>query len=387
MTDIVLENLVKELDGSLRFRPSIGNPIACSCGARPRFRSVRASRRGVSQGACFSSIKPDRRCVDQTWMPKHRWTVHVVSTLQRKNRVRNSWQDQTISVANGIRKRVLELTIEQNGCYLSQALSSAEILATLYTKTLNIGPSEGALYPPPFAGVPGCCDGAVAGMGGAYNGPHGSDKDRLLISPAHYAVAVYAALVETGRLSKEALLSFNTDGSTVEMIGAEHSPGFELTTGSFGQALSQAGGIAMARRRKGETGRVFVFMSDGELEEGQTWEAVQCLAHYKIDNVIVVIDVNGQQVDGLTRDVMNIEPIAGRIEGFGARTIIVDGHDVEALDAAINSVPNGRPLFVLAYTDSAKGIPLLESRKPLLHFVRFNDDAEKRQFTEFLNGM
>lgn len=297
----------------------------------------------------------------------------------------NIWQDQAKRVAAGIRRNTLELTIEKNGCYLSQALTSAEILATLYVKTLNIGPSEAPPDPPLFEGVPG--NGIKHGTGAAYNGPQGAGYDRLLISPAHYAVAVYAALVEMGRLSKQALRSFNTDGSTVEMIGAEHSPGFELTTGSFGQAISQAGGIAMARRMRKEDGRVFVFMSDGELEEGQTWEGVQCLAHYKLDNVVVVVDVNGQQVDGLTKDVMNIEPITGRLEGFGARAITVDGHDVEALDEAMNSEPDGRPLFVLAYTDTAKGIPLLDERKPLLHFVRFADEAEKGRFQDFLSTM
>lgn len=296
----------------------------------------------------------------------------------------NTWPAVAARVAAGIRRRVLDLTIERNGCYLSQALSSAEILATLYTKVLELGPSEGAAVPPPFPGVPG--SGAVGfGFGAGYNGPQGPGYDRLLISPAHYAVAIYAVLVETGRMAPDGLAQFNTDGSTVEMIGAEHSPGFELTTGSFGQALSQAGGIAMARKLRGETGRVFVFMSDGELEEGQTWEAVQALAFHGIDNVVVCVDVNGQQVDGWTKDVMNIEPITGRLEGFGAVAVTVDGHDVVALEQAIRNTDHaGKPLFVLAYTDTARGIPLLDARKPNLHFVRFKDPAEIAEFQALL---
>ncbi len=291
----------------------------------------------------------------------------------------NTWPAVANRVAAGIRRRVLELTIERNGCYLSQALSSADILATLYTEVLNLGPSAGAAVPPQFPGVPGA--GAEFGFGAAYNGPQGPGYDRLLISPAHYAVAIYAVLVETGRMAPEGLAQFNTDGSTVEMIGAEHSPGFELTTGSFGQALSQAGGIAMARRLRGEDGRVFVFMSDGELEEGQTWEAVQALAFYGIDNVVVCVDVNGQQVDGWTKDVMNIEPITGRLEGFGAAAVTVDGHDVVALEQAIRTTEHvGKPLFVLGYTDTAAGLPLLDARKPNLHYVRFRDDAEIAAF-------
>lgn len=293
--------------------------------------------------------------------------------------------EQIRQAAHGIRKQVLELTIERNGCYLSQALSSAEILATLYLKVLNLEPSDAPMTPPEFHGVPGS-DNYLTGA--VYNGPQKPDLDRFLISPAHYAVAIYAALVEAGRLSAEGLKQFNTDGSTVEMIGAEHSPGFELTTGSFGQALSQAGGIAMARRLRGETGRVFVFMSDGELEEGQTWEALQALAFYKLDNVIVYVDVNGQQVDGLTKDVMNIEPINSRIDAFGGQAIVVDGHDIEQLaDAMDQHEGNGKPLFVLCYTDPAKGIPLLEERKPKLHFVRFKDEAEIATFQSFLDNM
>ena len=299
----------------------------------------------------------------------------------------NDWRDRAHAVAAGIRRDVLDLTLQRDGCYLSQALSSAEVFATLYTKTLHLGPSEAPFDPPDFLGVPGSPGGFHFGAGGAYNGPRGGDYDRLIISPAHYAVAVYAVLVETGRLSPQALQTFNTDGSTVEMIGAEHSPGFELTTGSFGQAISQAGGIAMARRLKGDKGRVCVFMSDGELEEGQTWEGIQCLAHYRLDNVVVVVDVNGQQVDGYTKDVMNIEPISDRIEGFGARAIKIDGHDVEELDAAVNSAPDGRPLFVLAYTDSARGMPILEARKPLLHYVRARNNDEQAAFRQALANM
>ncbi len=298
----------------------------------------------------------------------------------------NIWPTQVRRIAGKIRKRVLDMTIERNGCYLSQTLSSADLLATLYTKSMVLGPSEGPPIPPEFMGVPGQA-GAGHGLGAAYNGPQGPGYDRLLISPAHYAVAIYATLVETGRMSAEAFDQFNTDGSTVEMIGAEHSPGFELTTGSFGQALSQAGGIAMARKLREEKGRVFVFMSDGELEEGQTWEAIQALVHYKIDNVVVCVDVNGMQYDGATEDVMNIEPITARIESFGGLAATVNAHDVEAIDAAINETSHeGRPLFVLCYSNSTQGVPMLEERKPKLHFVRFKDEAEINRIKAFADN-
>ncbi|MGH2523593.1 MAG: transketolase, partial [Anaerolineales bacterium] len=283
----------------------------------------------------------------------------------------------------GIRRRVLEHTINNNGGYLSQACSSAETLAALYAKIMRLGPSQAPLLPPPFPGVPGKHN-PRSFTGAAYNGSRAPDLDRFFLSAVHYALALYATLIEVGRMSPDGLAQFNQDGSTVEMIGAEHSPGLEVTGGSLGQTLSQAAGVALARRRRGEAGRVWVFMSDGEFQSGQTWEAVQALAFYKLDNVGVVVDVNGQQCDGELEKVMAIEPLKGRLEAFGARVFQVGGHDVEALAAPAELSPNGQPLFVLAYTNPCAEMPVLESRRPKLHYVRFKDESERKYFAEFL---
>lgn len=294
------------------------------------------------------------------------------------------WQANVNRMAHGIRKRVLGLTLEKGGCYLSQALSSSDIFATLYGKILNLGPSEGEEIPAMIAPVKRKKEKLISG--GVYHGPMTPEYDRFLISPSHYAAPVYAALVEAGRMSPEGLSQFNEDGSILEMIGEEHSPGFELTTGSFGQCISQAGGIAIARKRKGDTGRVFVFLSDGELQEGQTWEAVQALSFHKADNLVVYVDVNGQQVDGYTKDVMNIEPLQPRFEAFGAKCVSVDGHDIDALYNASLLGEEDKPLIVLCYTDSCHGIPLLEKRKPKLHYVRIPQE-ERAQFEAFYVAM
>lgn len=297
-----------------------------------------------------------------------------------------AWQDQTQSVARRIRRRVLEHTIHRNGGYLSQACSSAEILATLYTQIMNLAASQAPMIPPPFPGVPRA-DNAAYFTGAAYNGPRAPDLDRFFLSPVHYALALYAALVEVGRMAPEGLAMFNEDGSTVEMIGAEHSPGHEVTAGSLGQCLSQAAGIALARRLKGETGRVWVFMSDGEFQSGQTWEAMPALSFYKLDNVGIYVDVNGQQCDGKMTDVMNVEPLQSRLEAFGARVLAVDGHDVAALAAPARLAPDGRPLVVLAYTNPCQGIGLLEERRPKLHYVRFKSERERARYRSFLADM
>jgi len=287
-------------------------------------------------------------------------------------------------MAAGIRRRVLAHVLANNGGYLSQACSAAELLSVLYGQVLRLSPLDGPMHPPAFESVPG--PDAPRISGGVFHGTPGPDLDRLIISPAHYALVVYAALIEAGRLDEAALDQFNKDGSTVEMIGAEHSPGFETTTGSLAQALSTAGGIALGRRLKSETGRTFVFMSDGEFQEGQTWEAVQALVYYKLDSVRVVVDVNRAQCDGPMDSVMTIEPLSTKLKAFGATVDSIDGHDISALARGLER-PTGRPHFVLAYTDPTRGVPLLDERRPVLHYLRFTGEDERSRYQDFYDQL
>ncbi|HEY0601282.1 MAG TPA: 1-deoxy-D-xylulose-5-phosphate synthase N-terminal domain-containing protein, partial [Herpetosiphonaceae bacterium] len=294
-----------------------------------------------------------------------------------------SWQDTATQVAQAIRRRVLEHVILNNGGYLSQACSAAETLATLYTRIMKLDASQAPLIPGPFAGVPGP-NNSHAFTGAAYNGRPDPALDRFIFSPAHYALVLYTTLIEVGRLDPEALREFNKDGSTVEMIGAEHSPGMEVTSGSLAQALSQAAGIAMARKLRGETGRVWVYMSDGEFQSGQTWETMAAIAFHKLDNIGIYVDVNQQQCDGSMASVLDIEPLDERIRGFGAHVVKVDGHDVEALATPAEAWPEHKPLVVLAYTNPWQGIDLLRSRAPKLHYVRFSGAEERQRYADFL---
>ncbi len=290
------------------------------------------------------------------------------------------WLPHTLAVARGVRRRVLELTLRVGGGYMSQACSAAEILATLYTHILRLGPSEGPPLPPPYAGSPGPQTPGPTN-GAAYNGPKGPALDRFVFSPVHYALVLYATLVEVGRLAPEAMLQFNRDGSRMELIGAEHSPGHEVTAGSLGLALSQAGGIALARRLRGETGRTVVFLSDGELQEGQAYEAFASFVHLGLDRVLAVVDVNGQQCDGAAESVLSGEPLARRLEGLGLRVWEVDAHDPLALSAAAEAAPKpGRPTVILAHSDPCRGLDLLRSRAPKLHYLRFRDAAERAAY-------
>jgi transketolase len=337
------------------------------------------------------------------------------------------------TVADRVRRRVLEHTLRNNGGYLSQACSSAEILTTLYLRVMRLGPSQAPAVPRPFAGAPSASN-PHAFTGADYNGPKHPELDRFVFSPVHYALVLYSLLIELGRLSPDALAQFNQDGSTVELIGAEHSPGHEVTAGSLGQALSQAGGIALARRLRGEPGRVWVFMSDGEFQEGQTWEAFAALAHHRIGNLGVYIDANAQQCDGAMADVMTIEPLAERLRAFGAEVHEVDGHDADALaapalarlrlagdltgpagaapereppsaastgtvapsepmagagagpatGATAGPASADRPLVVIARTDPCRGIALLRERAPKLHFLRFKSADELDAYEDVL---
>ena len=297
-----------------------------------------------------------------------------------------TWQWETERVAQNIRRRVLDYVIRHNGGYLSQACSGAEIFATLYTGVMNLGPSLAPMIPAPFPGVPGSNNPHFFN-GSLYNGAHEPHLDRFFFSPAHYALVLYATLIEVGRMAPEGLEQFNQDGSTVEMIGAEHSPGIETTTGSLGQCLSQSGGVALARKSKGESGRIWVLMSDGELQEGQTWEAFAALSFYQLDNVGVYFDVNAHQCDGKMDPVMNVEPIRTRLESFGAAVYEVDGHDVNALAAPANAEHKNKPLVVIARTDPARRIEILRARAPKYHYVRFKDEAERQQYREWLAEM
>ncbi len=291
------------------------------------------------------------------------------------------WQDKVKQVALGIRRRVFEHTIKHKGGYLSQACSSADFLATLYVKTLKLSDGIAPTIPLPFAGVPSAHN-PHSFTGAGYHGEKLPDLDRFFISPAHYALVIYAALIEIGRMSPEGLAQFNQDGSSVEMIGAEHSPGMEVTTGSLAQGLSMAAGVALARKLRQESGRVWVFMSDGELQEGQTWEALQVINHYKLNNLAIIIDVNQQQCDGAMSSVLTLGNAADKLRAFGAEVYEVDGHDIEAVAQTGEIYPQQSALVILAHTSPYQGMDFLAKRAPKLHYVRFQSAEEAQELEQ-----
>ena len=291
----------------------------------------------------------------------------------------------TEDVAMGIRRRVFEHAIRNNGGYLSQACSAAEQLAWLYNEGLNLGEPTLPMIPKPFGGVPSA-DNPDYHTGAGYNGPSDAVHDRLFIAPAHYALVAYATLIEVGRMAPEGLEMFNKDGSSVEMIGAEHSPGMEVHNGTLGIGLSTAAGLAWGRKRRGDTGSVWVFMSDGEVQEGQTWEAIQACAFHRIDNVKAIMDVNRQQCDGAMESVMEVRDVQRKMEDFGAKVVSVDAHDLEQIREAARTSHPDQPLIILANSNPMQGMPFLQERFPRLHYVRFKSEDERIRMNREIAG-
>ena len=288
-------------------------------------------------------------------------------------------------MADGIRRRGLAHTLVWNGGYLSQACSSAEIFAVLYGRVLKLPLLENPLIPERFYETPKI--GVPAKTGIDYNGGDRPDCDRFILSPAQYALVLYAALIEAGRMDETGMMEYNRDGSTVEMIGAEHSPGMEVTTGSLGQGISQAAGIAWARKVKEETGRVVMFMSDGECQSGEFWEAVQAMSFHRLGNMLIYVDVNGYQCDGPVSMVMNLEPFDKRLKAFGARVYSTDGHDIKKLSDLGRKRSTDVPTFILCHTDPCRGMEILKKRHPKYHYVRFANPQEKAEYQEFYDQL
>lgn len=291
----------------------------------------------------------------------------------------------TVEIALGIRRRVFVHSMRQNGGYLSQACSAAEILATLYNEVLQLGAPTLPMTPLPFAGVPSASN-AQAFTGAGYHGPAGPAYDRFFISPAHYALVIYSALIEMGRMGDEGMKQFNQDGSSVEMIGAEHSPGMEVTTGSLAQGLSMASGVAWARKKRQEPGKVWVFMSDGEFQEGQTWECLAAISHHGIDNLRIIVDVNRQQCDGAMVSVLDLGDLERRVAAFGVTTRSINGHDIGGIVRAAASAESGKALMILANSSPFQGMKFLERRFPRLHYVRFKSSVEREEMQAALAG-
>lgn len=212
--------------------------------------------------------------------------------------------------------------------------------------------------------------------------PDDPERDRFILSKGHAALALYAALHLRGWLTASQLDTFCADGSKLGVHPEHLLPGVDFCTGSLGQGLSFATGAALAGKLQKSSRRSFVLMSDAECNEGSVWEAVMFAAHHKLDNLIAVIDLNGQQAFGYTKDVLDLSPMNERWKAFGWDVHVVDGHDKESLSRLLLALPgNGRPHVVIAQTVFGKGVSFME-RQIKWHYSPLSDDEYEQAMNE-----
>jgi transketolase len=194
-----------------------------------------------------------------------------------------------------------------------------------------------------------------------------------MLSNGHYAIALYAALFEAGFLPPEELETYGSDDSRLPMSGmASYTPGMEMSGGSLGQGLTISVGRCLGLKRKGSKSFVYTLFSDGELDEGSTWEGIMSAAHWKLDNLIAIVDVNNQQADGPSTRIMSFEPLVDKLQAFGWFTQRVDGNDIAAVSAAFQAArahPGEQPRMIVCDTRMGCGVPFLEQREKN-HFIR-----------------
>ena len=236
-----------------------------------------------------------------------------------------------------LRQDVLEMIHAAGSGHPGGSLSATEILATLYFDIMRVDPAH----------------------------PGDPDRDRFLLSKGHAAPILYSVMARRGFFDPAKLNTLRQFGSPLQ--GHPHMeslPGLDCSSGSLGQGLSIANGLAMAAKQQGKDYRTYVLMGDGEVQEGQVWEAAMTAAHFKLDNVCAIVDNNGVQLDGPTAEIMGIEPLADKFHAFGWNVIEVDGHDCAALSHAFRLAESvkGKPTVLIASCVKGKGVSFMENQ-------------------------
>ena len=240
-------------------------------------------------------------------------------------------------IATNVRKSIIEEVYSGKSGHPGGALSCADILTVLYFNQMNIDPKQ----------------------------PKAEERDRFILSKGHASPALYAVLAERGYFSKSELLSFrNIEGKLQGHPDMNKVPGVDMTTGSLGQGLSASNGMAMTSKLDHQGFRVYCLLGDGEIEEGQVWEAAMTAVHYKLDNLCVIVDNNNLQIDGQIGEVMSPYPIGEKFKSFGFEVLDVDGHNYHDLIEAFNKAKKikGKPTAIIAKTIKGKGVSFMENQ-------------------------
>jgi transketolase len=250
-------------------------------------------------------------------------------------------------MAKKIRRHIITMTGKAGSGHPGGSLSAVEILTTLYFRVMRHKPID----------------------------PHWSERDRFILSKGHAAPALYAILAECGYFPPAELLTLRQLDSCLQgHTDCTTTPGVEMSAGALGQGLSFALGVALAGRINKQDYRVYALLGDGECDEGQVWEAAMASAHFRVDNLVAIVDNNGQQIDGWNREVMSLEPFPAKWQAFGWRVIEVDGHSFPQLTRAFKQARGikGQPTVIIAHTVKGKGVSFMENN-PDFHGAAPND--------------
>lgn len=264
-----------------------------------------------------------------------------------------------LEIARQVRLDIIEMLYRAGSGHLGGSLSATDILVALFFAEMRTKSGDACW-------------------------PH---RDRFILSKGHGAPALYAVLSRLGYFAREELLTLRQFGSMLQgHPDSGCTPGVEIPTGSLGQGLSIANGLALASRLNGSDGRIYVLMGDGEIQEGQIWEAAMSAAHYGLDNLMAIVDRNRLQIDGRTAEVMSLEPLPEKWQAFGWHTLEVDGHNIPQLLKAFQTCRgvSGRPSVIIAHTVKGKGVSIFED-KAKYHGTTPNDE-EYRQALQELGG-
>ncbi|MBZ9692987.1 transketolase [Clostridium sp. M14] len=249
----------------------------------------------------------------------------------------NNNKEKLKEISKLIRKDIVTMLTESASGHPGGSLSIADIMSVLFFNEMNIDPKN----------------------------PKNPNRDRFVLSKGHAAPALYSALARKGYFDVEELNTLRKIGSRLQgHPNMNDLPGIDMSTGSLGQGISAAVGMALAGKLDNKNYRVYTILGDGELEEGQVWEASMSAAHYKLDNLTAFVDYNGLQIDGNISDVMNPAPIDKKFEAFGWNTLIIDGHDYDQILAAIEKAKNtkGQPTVIVCKTVKGKGVSFMENQ-------------------------
>ena len=263
-------------------------------------------------------------------------------------------------IANKVRVGVIEGTHAAKSGHPGGSLSIADILTYLYFEEMNVNPAD----------------------------PDWAERDRFVLSKGHCAPAYYAVLAERGYFPPEEITTLRHYPSRLQGHPDRNStPGVDMSTGSLGLGISAAAGMALAAKVDRKDYRVYTIVGDGESEEGQVWEACMFAAHYKLDNLVVIIDWNGLQIDGPVAEVMNPTPHDKKLEAFGFHVITVDGHDFDQIAAAFAEAKTvkGKPTAIIAKTVKGKGVSFMENQVKW-HGSAPNDEQYAQAIAELKGG-